>query len=392
MPVKNAGINFSSIPVAAAAWLMNTDKTTSSMMVMIFFICPIYYHMRRIGHNCVVDHHDFSAYTSAMPYYVQYPTWISPYVIPGLPIRWYSMMYLVAFAITYLLFKRQRKEGLITCSDDETYSLFLHTIAGLILGARLFSTLFYDGSWYYWTHPHLIFWPFSNGRFVGLPGMSYHGGLVGAVAGCMLFARRYRKRFLDIADTLVAGIPLGYTFGRLGNFINGELWGRVSTASWAMVFPDAPSFSTNYEWVREIARKIGMDYTSLAAVNLPRHPSQLYEALFEGVLLWVFLWFFIRHRKKFPGYVLSWYLIGYGSVRYVIEYFREPDANLGFIIEAGAMSEPTALFLSPLNISMGQLLSLAMVIAGVLFLIIGSKLKKKKIAAQARRSGGRRHG
>jgi len=327
----------------------------------------------------MVDHHCFSAYTSAMLQYIAYPAWISPLVIPGLPIRWYSMMYLVAFGITYILFVRQRNKGLIDCSNDDTYTLFLFVIAGLILGARLFSTLFYDGSLYYWKHPWLIFWPFSNGRFVGLPGMSYHGGLVGAVAGALLFARKYRMNFLDIADTMVAGIPLGYTFGRLGNFINGELWGRVSTVSWAMVFPNAPPFSTNYEWVRNIADSIGMQYVAGAMVNLPRHPSQLYEALFEGVLLWVFLWFFIRKRSRFKGYTLSWYLIGYGLTRFVIEYLREPDANLGFIISGGARTEPIALFLSPLNISMGQLLSFAMIVAGVVFLLVGNRRKPMEV-------------
>ena len=127
--------------------------------------------------------------------FIAYPSWISPFIIPGLPIRWYSMMYLVAFAITFILFIRQRNNGLITISNDDAYTLFLFTITGLILGARLFSTLFYDGSLYYWRKPWLIFWPFSNGQFVGLPGMSYHGGLVGAVAGAVLFAKRYKMRF-----------------------------------------------------------------------------------------------------------------------------------------------------------------------------------------------------
>lgn len=312
-----------------------------------------------------------------MSQFIAYPTWISPFVISGLPIRWYSLMYLVAFSITFVLFIKQRNKGLIAISNDDAYTLFLFTITGLILGARLFSTLFYDGSLYYWKRPWLIFWPFSQGQFVGLPGMSYHGGLVGAVVGAMLFAKRYRMKFLTIADTLVAGIPLGYTFGRLGNFINGELWGRVSTAPWAVVFPRAPAFSTNYEWVRTIADTIGMEYVAGGMVNLPRHPSQLYEALFEGVILWAFLWFFIRKRDRFPGYTLSWYLIGYGLSRFIIEYLREPDSNLGFIISLGARSEPTALFLSPLNISMGQILSFAMIVAGAVFLVVGNRRAKQ---------------
>lgn len=328
--------------------------------------------------------------------YIAYPSWISPYIISGLPVRWYSLMYLVAFAFTYVLFIRQRNQRLISISNDDTYTLFLYTIAGLVLGARLFSTLFYEGSLYYWKNPWLIFWPFSGGQFVGLPGMSYHGGLVGAVAGGLLFSRRYKKKFLDIADIMVAAIPLGYTFGRLGNFINGELWGRVSTAPWAIVFPRAPSFSTNYAWVRSIADSVGIEYISGAMVNLPRHPSQLYEALFEGILLWVFLWFFIRKRKRFPGHVLSWYMIGYGTVRFLIEYLREPDSHLGFMIAWGARTEPTALFLSPLNISMGQLLSLAMVIVGIFYLFYGERRYRKIVASQTvrvqqkKRSGGKK--
>src|SRR5690554_5042900 len=138
--------------------------------------------------------------------YIDYPAWISPEVIPGLPVRWYSLMYLVAFGITFLLFNRQRRKGEIELTLDDTYSLFLYTIAGLILGARLFSTLFYHGSSYYWTHPWMIFWPFKNGRFVGLPGMSYHGGLVGVLVGLFIFARKTKTKLLEVGDALVAAI------------------------------------------------------------------------------------------------------------------------------------------------------------------------------------------
>ncbi len=303
--------------------------------------------------------------------FVDYPAWITPEVIPGLPVRWYSLMYLVAFAIAFLLFNRQRRKGVIECTLDDTYSLFLYTITGLIVGARLFSTLVYHGSSYYWTHPWKIFWPFSRGKFVGLPGMSYHGGLVGVVVGLLIFTRKNKKNFLEVGDALVAAIPLGYTFGRLGNFINGELWGRVSTKPWAMVFPNAPSYSVSYEWVRNIADQLGIAYTSGSMINLPRHPSQLYEALFEGVLLWLFLWFVIRKRNKFPGYTIGWYLVGYGVVRFFIEYFREPDSSLGFIINWGKQSEPTALFLSFFNISMGQIFCFIMIVAGAALLCFG---------------------
>ncbi len=315
-----------------------------------------------------------------MSQFITFPTWISPYVIPGLPIRWYSLMYLVAFTITFLLFTYQSKRKEIDYTIDDTLSLFLYTIAGLILGARLFSALVYDGSTFYWTHPWLIFWPFRNGQFIGLPGMSYHGGMLGAIVGSWLFSRRYRRSFLELADALAAGIPLGYTFGRLGNFINGELWGRVSAVRWSMVFPDAPRFSTNYAWVRDLADAVGLSYTPGAMVNLPRHPSQLYEAFFEGVFLWLFLWLIIRKRKQFKGYILSWYIIGYGFVRFIIEYLREPDSNLGFVIAKGAKTEPLALFHSVLNISLGQILSLLMVFGGVsLLLILGKRHKQAEL-------------
>lgn len=331
-------------------------------------------HFNAAGHNlaeyfiCMVDHGPLESYTQSMPLFIEYPSWISPYVFTALPIRWYSLMYIVAFGITFALYVRQLKRKEIDGTVDDAMNLFLYAIAGLIVGARLFSALVYDGSWYYWRQPWLIFWPFRDGRFVGLPGMSYHGGLVGAVLGVLLYCRRERKDFLSVADALVAGIPLGYTFGRLGNFINGELWGRVSFAPWAMVFPDAPRQSTTLEWVRTVADRIGLPYAVGEMVNLPRHPSQLYEALFEGVFLWLVLWFIVKPRRRHPGTLLSWYLIGYGAVRFVIEYLREPDANLGFILAWGGSTKPTALFESVFNISLGQIFCLAMIVSGLFLL------------------------
>jgi phosphatidylglycerol---prolipoprotein diacylglyceryl transferase len=263
--------------------------------------------------------------------------------------------------------------------SDTSINLFCYTIGFLLLGARLFSTLIYDGSWYYWTHPWMIFWPFRNGKFIGLPGMSYHGGVVGAIFGGWLFGRKYKYKFLDLADTVIAGIPLGYTFGRIGNFINGELWGRVTGSSYGMIFPDAPSFSTTIDWVREIADKIGLSYEYGDMVNLPRHPSQLYEAFFEGIFLFLIIWFIVRpisnknREKHGPGMVTGAYFVGYGFVRFFLEYFREPDEQLGFIIKLGKETEPTALFKSFLNISMGQILCFLMIVAGIAFMIYARK-------------------
>ncbi len=315
-----------------------------------------------------------------MQMYIDFPNWISPLVVPFLPIRWYAVMYLVAFAIAYALFRYQCKHGdLNGMSADDSLSLFCYGIGFLILGARLFSCLFYDGTWYYWTHPWMIFWPFRDGQFIGLPGMSYHGGVVGGIFGVWLFSRRCKYRFFDVADHMVAGIPLGYTFRRLGNFINGELWGRVSTQGFAMVFPDAPKYSTSLEWVQEVADKVGMSYTQGSMLNLPRHPSQLYEALFEGVVLWLVLWFLIRPiakkraPKNGPGILTGAYFIGYGLARFIIEYFREPDSQLGFIIALGKETEPLALFKSVLNISLGQIFCFLMILGGAGIIVYALK-------------------
>lgn len=280
-------------------------------------------------------------------------------------------MYVVGFSIGYVLIRIQAKKKEISLNADRSLDLVLYCVVGLVLGARLFSVLFYDGTTYYWTHPWMIFWPFRNGTFVGLPGMSYHGGLVGGIIGGWLFSRRYSYSFLHIADTVCYSVPLGYTFGRLGNFINGELFGRVSTQSWAMVFPDAPSFSSNYEWVRTIADQVGLAYQSGALVNLPRHPSQLYEAFFEGIVLFLVLWFVIRPRREKlgKGSGLAFYMIGYGTIRFFLEYFRSPDENLGYMLSFGKESDNIALFQSFFNFSMGQLFCLAMIALGILLAV-----------------------
>lgn len=314
-----------------------------------------------------------------MTQFLLFPAWISPEIIPGLPLRWYGLMYVVAFAIGYVLIRVQARKGEVALDSDQSLNLLLAGIIGLVVGARLFSVLFYDGSFYYWTHPWMIFWPFQGSQFVGLPGMSYHGGLVGAVIGVYIFSRKSKMHFFELADTVVYAVPLGYTFGRLGNFINGELFGRVSTRSWAMVFPDAPHFSTNYEWVRALAEKLGLPYVSGALLNLPRHPSQLYEALFEGLVLFVVMWFVLRpKRESHPyGFALSAYLMLYGAVRFVIEYFRAPDANLGYILAWGKESDNIALFQSFFNISMGQLFCLAMIAAGLVLYLVVRKTDKR---------------
>ncbi len=328
-----------------------------------------------------------------MPLAIDFPSWIHPEIfpfLPKLPLRWYGLMYLVAFGITYLLFKRQVRTRKLGFSDDTVAGFFLAAILGLILGARLFGTLLYDPTGEYWRQPWLIFWPFADGgQFIGFRGMSFHGGLVGVVAGTVLYAKRYKLDYLAWADMMAVSVPLGYTFGRLGNFINAELWGKVSTAPWAMVFPGAQRFPASQAWVQDVMEKTGMAATQ-AMVNLPRHPSQLYEALFEGVLLWLFLWFTVRKRSPFKGFAVGAYVAGYGLVRFVIEYFREPDADMGYIIKLGDPAASIHLYSTPWNFSMGQILCVLMIVGGLGFIWIRSKAARREnsllAAAQAERA------
>ena len=327
-----------------------------------------------------------------------FPSWIDPYVIDGLPVRWYALMYIVAFLIAYALFRYQcRNDGIISMNASESQDFFFIAILFLLIFARLFSVFFYSDARYYLTHPWMIFWPFRDGRFIGLPGMSYHGGVVGCFLGGWIYARRHGRKLLQLTDMVTAGIPLGYTFGRLGNFINAELYGRVSGLPWAMVFPTAPAFPAEEEWVRNMAESIGMPYSAGGMVNLPRHPSQLYEALFEGVVLFLLLFFIIRPLKKKKGmpdgFTFSFYLMGYGLFRFFIEYCRQPDSNIGYVISLGKGDGNIAVFESFLNISEGQIFCLLMIAAGaalLTFVLWRHSHDRKKAAASAGKTKGKR--
>ncbi|MCL2044161.1 MAG: prolipoprotein diacylglyceryl transferase [Treponema sp.] len=272
---------------------------------------------------------------------VYFPSWLKPEIIPGLPFRWYGLMYIFAFAAAFLLYRHQVKERRFPMTEDQLYSLFTWGILGLLLGARIFSTLVYETSDIYVRQPWLIFWPFRNGQFTGLTGMSYHGGAVGGLIAVILWAKFKKFNFREIGDMYAASIPLGYTFGRLGNFINAELYGRVTDSPLGMVFPNAGLVNGE---------------------NLPRHPSQLYEMVFEGIILWTIIWFF-RNRKPFKGFLLGLYFLGYGLFRFFIEYFREPDAGLGFPL---------------LNFTTGQILCFLMIVFGITWIVICSRLPNRE--------------
>ncbi len=255
------------------------------------------------------------------------PSHISPtlFSIGSFQLRYYSLMYLVAFTVVYLLFlyRIHRKEINITSALFQDYLVW--GMVGLIVGARIGYALFYNFD-YYSQHPLEIVLPFefSNGlRFVGLSGMSYHGGLLGVVGVTLYFCRKHKIPLWTFGDWMCQAAPLGYMFGRIGNFLNGELWGRATTVPWGMYFPQD-------------------------ATGLLRHPSQLYEAFFEGLVLFALLWL-LRKRNPFPGFSVGLYVFGYGFVRFFIEFYREPDAHLGFVLAFNTM---------------GQILCILMMLAG----------------------------
>lgn len=308
---------------------------------------------------------------------IHFPSWLKPEIIPGLPVRWYGLMYLFAFATAFFLYRRQIRERRFPMTEDDLSSLFFFGILALLVGARLFSTLIYETSDIYIKKPWLIFWPFQNGKFTGLQGMSYHGGAFAGLLSVIIFAKVKRFSFREISDMFVAGIPLGYTFGRLGNFINAELYGRVTASPFGMIFPNATALPVSEGWVSEIAVKTGI-ITEGAFVNLPRHPSQLYEAFFEGIVLWAIIWFF-RNRKPFKGFLTGLYFLGYGIFRFFIEYFREPDADLGYRIEFVKSNLPPAYTHPLLSFSTGQVLCFLMILFGVIWLIAASRLSDRDV-------------
>ena len=321
-----------------------------------------------------------------MPLYINYPSWIHPEIFPGVPflglLRWYGLMYVFAFGTAFLVLSKLVKEGALntpdyTVNEDDLFGFFATGIIFLLIGARIFSTLIYDTSGLYWKKPWLIFWPFDEaGNFTGLAGMSYHGGFVGGLLGMIFWCKKHKRPVLQCIDAMVIAISLGYTFGRLGNFLNGELFGRITTVPWGMVFPGAQSFSVSIPWVQEIAEEAGMVIQEgQRLVNLPRHPSQLYEAFFEGIVLFIVLWS-LRKHSPFPGFLSSIYTIGYGTFRFIIEYFREPDIDIGYRIEA-VSGTPTYFNRSLLNISTGRILCLLMIAGGFLLMFFSWCYAKK---------------
>ena len=304
--------------------------------------------------------------------FINYPQWLSPEVIPGLPIRWYSLAYIFGSLITYFLVANICKR-----SNKNLYehlpNLFMWMIISMFIGARLFSKLVYSRDISILLTPWEMFWPFENGKFVGIQGLSYHGALIGTILGGLIYTKLNNLNFRKTGDIITTCVPLGYTLGRLGNFANGELFGRVTTSQWGMIFPRAELLPYGNERVKQFADELGIEPNVQGLVNLPRHPSQLYEAFLEGIacfsILYVLYKIIIHTKYYFPGLFICLYIILYSTFRFFVEYFRQPDEGLEFIVSFSKKLQPRW-FLSHLSdLSIGQVLSIIAIIIALLGLI-----------------------
>ncbi len=233
-------------------------------------------------------------------------------------IHWYGLMYLLAFLSAWLLAKRRIHQS-STWTLEQLSDLFFYVALGVLLGGRIGYMLFYDFS-------NFLIKPWAVLQ-IWQGGMSFHGGLLGVVFALYLYGRKTQKKLLELTDFCAPLVPIGLATGRIGNFINGELWGRITHVPWAMIFPHADLH--------------------------PRHPSQLYECFFEGIILFIILWIYSKKPKP-TGAVSGLFSLLYGIVRFGLEFFRQPDPQLGFIAWGW--------------LTMGQLLCLPLIIFGMILL------------------------
>lgn len=238
-------------------------------------------------------------------------------------IHWYGIMYLVGFFFAWYLGRYRIRKGYFNVSLNRFEDLLFWCILGVVLGGRLGYVVFYNLSYYLW-NPLKIF-AFWDG------GMAFHGGLIGVTIAMLYFAYREKKHFFEVTDFVSPLVPLGLAFGRIGNFINGELWGRVTDVPWAMIFP-------------------GSD-------GQPRHPSQLYQMMGEGFLLFLIIWIYSSKPRRL-GKVTGLFVLGYGIFRFLAEFAREPDSQLGYLA---------------FGLSMGQWLSVPMIVLGFVIFVMPIK-------------------
>ena len=263
-------------------------------------------------------------------------------------VHWYGLMYLLGFLVVAVLGEYRRRRGRLPVSRETLGDLFFYGMMGVIIGGRLWYMLFYyaGGLHWIWTEPLALFRVWDGG-------MSFHGGLLGVLAAGLWWSRRQRLHFFDTIDFVAPLVPIGLGLGRLGNFINGELWGKPTTLSWGMIFPNARADDMAYAeshptWLPTLQQFGGM----------PRHPSELYEMALEGAVLFVVIW--LVSLKPRPRYLVSG-LFGllYGCFRIAIEFVRLPDPQLGYLAFGW--------------VTMGQLQSLPLIVIGLWLILLSRR-------------------
>ena len=260
-------------------------------------------------------------------------------------LRWYGLMYLIGFVAAWWLARRRASAGGVI-KPEQVDDLIFYGALGVILGGRLGYIFFYNfDQW--------LAYPFVLLR-VWEGGMAFHGGLLGVIVAMALIAKRLQLRFFQVADFVAPLVPLGLLAGRVGNFINGELWGGITDAAWGMQVKCA-------EHLNLCVNKLGLPADT--ELSPPLHPSQLYEAVLEGLLLFLLLWWF-SSKPRAVGAVSGLFLIGYGSMRFIVEFVRMPDAHIGYLWGDW--------------FTMGQLLSTPMILAGIAFVIWANRTQKTR--------------
>lgn len=244
-------------------------------------------------------------------------------------LRWYGLMYLIGFLLSYFVIKHETGRRKLALTDEDVADLIFTLAIGVVLGGRIGYMLFYDLPTFL-QNPLKLFAIWQGG-------MSFHGGLTGVFLAALWFSRNRKIPLLVLGDMAALATPIGLGLGRVGNFINGELFGRVTTVPWGMVFP--------------------------AGGALPRHPSQLYEAFLEGAVLFLLVHLLNRRINK-TGVAMATFLAGYGVFRFIVEYFRQPDQQLGLFFNL---------------ISMGQMLSLPLVFLGAGLFVYSIKTNEKVV-------------
>ena len=244
-------------------------------------------------------------------------------------IHWYGISYVVGILGAWLLLRYRAKADHWQFDDEQVSDLIFYAMLGIIIGGRLGSVLFYNFS-YYIQHPIEIF-------YIHQGGMAFHGGLIGVITAVWLYSKKINTPFFNVTDFIAPVVPIGLGCGRIGNFINGELWGSPSNVAWAMVFPDP------------------------AAGGVARHPSQLYEAFLEGLVLFIILWLYSAKPRPMMS-ISGLFLLFYGLFRFAVEFVRMPDSHIGYLAFEW--------------LTMGQLLSLPMVIFGMILLWLAYRSRR----------------